>query len=120
MNLKADSKQVSRIGDSLIFKLGNGKKAYLVNDDSDDDNKFAKYKYYGKMRDLDYFVLQVFYYEGSSHLIIDSAFRRYNFILSGFPVMSPNKKNIISGSCDLEAQYIFNGIKIYNANYPKE
>ncbi|MDT8412239.1 MAG: hypothetical protein RQ875_07255 [Vicingaceae bacterium] len=116
-NLYKDSLKVTRIQDTLIFKLNNGENAYLINDDSDDDSKYGQYHYLGTIDNLNHFIVYGAFYEWHNYLLIDMESGDTNY-LAGFPILSPDKKTIISGNCDLVAGFTFNGLELYSNTNP--
>tara|TARA_B110000285_G_scaffold92393_1_gene105823 strand:- start:379 stop:1065 length:687 start_codon:yes stop_codon:yes gene_type:complete len=114
--LKEDSLKVIRLNDTLVFNLNNGKKAHLINDDSNGE-RYGQYSYLGTLDNLNQFIVYGSFWEWHNYILIDMESGDTNY-LAGFPVLSPDKKTIISGNCDLIAGYTFNGLELYNNSSP--
>ncbi|MFL5762715.1 MAG: hypothetical protein ACJ77K_02160 [Bacteroidia bacterium] len=105
-----DSANVKRDGNKITFHLENGKDTMIVNDSSEED--LAYFSYEKDMKDIGYWLLFVSYYEGSSFLVISKADGAQTYMW-GYPLVSPDKKHVLSASFDLEAAFCENGIQLF-------
>ena len=110
-NLKRNEGSVSRVGDSLIFKLGKGEKI-LVNKGTEADD-FENYKFIGKINDINSYLVFASFWESYAFLIVNVKTGTETY-LCGFPSVSPNKKYVVAAGFDLQAGFVFNGIQMYD------
>jgi hypothetical protein len=110
-NLNRDAAFVTRMGDSLIFKLEKGNKI-LLNKGSEADD-FENYKYIGKLKDINSYLVFASFWESYSFLVVNAKTGHENY-LCGFPEVSPNKKHVAAAGFDLQAGFVFNGIQMYD------
>ncbi len=113
-----DSFSVKRFGDTLNFLLENGNYAMLINNTSDNDSS-SKYFFQGLNKELNQFVVYGIFYEWWYHVLIDKR-TGDTTVTCGPPVVSPDKKFFVCTNSDIEAQYTFNGIELFeNTSPPK-
>ncbi len=101
---------ISRRGDSLIIKTTNGRNVYLVTRQSDNDD-LAIYDFIQDMPDINQWLVLGSYWESYGYLLIDKT-SGDTTDLYGMPVVSPDKKHIITFNQDLEAGFTFNGLQL--------
>jgi len=108
-NLLKDSAGVKRIGDSLFFKISNGRTATLVNTKGEN---YGSYLYLGKLNDIGQYLIQGSFDEWSSNYLI-SEVTGDTTEMCGLPVVSPDRKLLISGNADLIAGFSINGFDLF-------
>lgn len=116
--LLRDSALVSFENDSLTFKLDNGQTTGLKNNKNDEGDDYAVYQYEGLLSDIGFFVLSGTYYEANDYVLVSKASGEF-FHMRGEPVVSPDKKYILSPQCDLDAGFVPNGFELYRINNGK-
>ena len=110
--IKKQSAFVSRKGDSLLFKCANNEPAYLINNPNSDSDDFASYSFIQDMPEIGQWLIMGSYYEAYGYVFIDKTTGE-STELYGMPVVSPDKKYIITFNQDLEAGFTFNGIQLF-------
>lgn len=101
---------ISRSGDSLIIKTTDGGNVYLVTRQSDNDD-LAIYDFIQDMPDINQWLVLGSYWESYGYLLIDKTSGDTTH-LYGMPVVSPDKKHIITFNQDLQAGFTFNGLQL--------
>jgi hypothetical protein len=94
--------------------------ATLINsteEEEGDDEKYVTYQYRGYSKEVNQFVVYGAFYEWYDYLLIDGV-TGDTTDLCGIPIVSPGKKQLISGNADLDAGYTFNGIELYDDSHP--
>lgn len=112
-NLLKDSALVKRSGDTLTFKIANGKKVTLADNKNTDGDEYADYDYMGYLTDIKHFVVFGAFYEWYNYLLISEK-TGDTILLRGEPVLSPDKKLLVSGNLDLVAGFTENGFELYS------
>jgi hypothetical protein len=107
---------VTRHSDSLIFKLKNNNQLILKNDSL--DTSWAMYEYEGELKNIDFWVVNVTYYEWYNTILVDRE-NGDTTITIGRPIVSPDKKYVMCGNVDLLATFTFNGLELYKLNKGK-
>lgn len=109
-NIQRDSNSVKRINDTLKLLTDIGE-ILVVNNPSDNDD-FCKYEYLYFESRLNKYVIAGSYWESSDYLLIDKLTGTKSKYI-GLPSVSPNRKYILTGNCDLVAGFTYNGIELY-------
>ena len=109
--LSQDSSQVKRIKDSLIFTSINKKEISLTNNLNEEED-YEKYSYIQNLSDIKQWLISGVYNEYYDYILIDQNSGE-KIAMPGLPIVSPNKKLIISGNSDLVAAFTFNGLELY-------
>ena len=112
VRINKDAPFVSRFGDSLIFVLASGKKAYIVNNDHTDGDDYASYSYLNDMKGINQWLIAGSYYEAWGCLFINKINGDTTF-LYGTPIVSPDKKYVLTYNMDLYAGFTYNGFELY-------
>lgn len=85
----------SRTGDTLVISLANGASRTFVDHGTEADA--VRYTYDGRLAGIGYHAVQVHYYEGGAHLLIDDATGEVTRV-PGPPVVSPDGDRIAIAS----------------------
>lgn len=106
---------VSRKGDSLLFKKSDNTYAYITNvnmDPNAEGDDYASYSFIEDMPEIGQWLLMATYYEAYGYVLVNKATGETTE-LYGMPVVSPDKKYIITFNQDLEAGFTFNGFQLF-------
>ena len=98
---------------TLVLKLANGNTMSFDRDIEDWNNDgLSEYIFAHYFDKIDYYLLIIQYYEGSSWMLVN---RKNGFKkdILGLPYISEDNKKIIAINSDLVAGYNFNGIALY-------
>ncbi|SHK89761.1 hypothetical protein SAMN05444266_101518 [Chitinophaga jiangningensis] len=111
----AKDSTVKRTGNSLQFKLQNGKIATLTDKDSDAENEgdFVHFSYVSNYPEINRKGIIAYYYESQDFLLLDTRTGDTLHIWTE-PIFSPDKKHILCASMDLVAAFMPNGFQLYN------
>lgn len=113
-NNLSQNPEVKRNGDTLFIVLKNNSVKTLVSkpyvEGADD---LTEYKYLGKTQPINYHLIYVGLYEGFTYLMVNADNGRETY-MCGLPVVSPDKKHLAASYFDLQAQFVFNGIEMYD------
>ena len=102
---------VERSGDTLRIPLRSGETVTLVDHDAGGaDNLF--YTYRDHLSGIGYHVVDIHYYEGGEHLVIDDSTGERTR-LSGPPVVSPDAERIVVASAAGAAGYTPNELQVW-------
>lgn len=103
----------NRMRTSLRLQLRNGRSVVLKDfQKRGDEASVVKYSFRGYVRDIGYFLIHRQFYEGEDYLIIqDTTGRRYE--LQGVPVISPDKRRLVTASNGINGGYNANAIQIW-------
>ena len=95
----------------LVLRLANGE-TLNFNKAREDTDGLQEYIFEHYLDQIDYYLLTVVYWEGSSKLLVN---RKNGFTkeIIGMPYISEDNKKIIAINSDLDAGYNFNGIELY-------
>lgn len=107
---------VSRKGDSLIITCTNNTVKYIVNNNDEESNAFASYTFLKDMPEINQWLLMATYYEAYGYMLIDKT-SGDSTVLYGMPVVSPDKKHILTFNQDLEANFTFNGFQLFEMQH---
>ncbi|MDR6564362.1 MULTISPECIES: hypothetical protein [unclassified Arcicella] len=114
-NLIPDSTKLEKVGLKWFGNLADGtKKNIATNDTTEGFDTYAVYEFIGVLAEQSQWVFQVNFYESIEYVLIDMHTGKH-MPLYGFPVVSPDKKWIISSNADLvagESENAFNLIQI--------
>jgi hypothetical protein len=116
--MRAYASVVSRKGDSLGITCANNKIIYMINNNDEDDDAFANYTFLKDMPEINQWLLMGTYYEAYGYLLIDKT-SGDSTALYGMPVVSPDKKYIITFNQDLQANFTFNGFQLFEMKQSK-
>lgn len=117
-NLKRDAEYVKRVGDTLLFKLENGKFTKLINNPNQEADNYAHYDFMGRMPEINQSVVLGTFYEWYNYYLINH-YTGDTTVLSGYPEVSPDHRFIVSGNSDLVAGFTFNGLEFYQMDNKK-
>jgi hypothetical protein len=101
---------------NLNFKLRNGQEITLKNDTS--DSNYETYRFIESLKNIDYWLIGVTYYEGRGYLLIDKQNGDETEIY-GNPYFSKNKDWFITYSFDIEAAFDPNGFQLFQVENGK-
>ncbi|MDR1761047.1 MAG: hypothetical protein LBR55_01210 [Bacteroidales bacterium] len=95
----------------LVLKLANNDTLSFVTEGENTDGH-TSYIFEHYFDQIDYFLLQVLYWEGNSWLLVNrkNGFKKE---ITGLPYISEDNTKIITVNSDLDAGYTFNGIELY-------
>ncbi len=102
---------VQRSGDTLIVRIGRGENITLV-DDTTEGDKWVRYVYQGKLAGTPFHLIDVGFYEGGMHLLVDSVTGHKSFV-DAAPEPSPGGMFLAVPSMDMEAEYEPTRLTIY-------
>jgi hypothetical protein len=94
----------------LIFRLKSGSNLVLKNDTS--VTNYIEYKFLQSYNSIDYWLIRLYYYEGSGYLLLDKETGE-KIDIYGEPKFSGNKNYFFTSSFDIEATYDPNGFELY-------
>jgi hypothetical protein len=103
---------VNRSGEQLIFTLKNGQQKILKANLQDDENS-VDYIFTRSLDAIGHWEVLAFYYESFDYILI-SQLDGTETHLWNKPVLSPDNKYLLCGSCDLEAQFVPNGFQMWS------
>jgi hypothetical protein len=104
---------VKREGDSLIITLDNGQhKVFVSNSHPAQDDSYTEYTYTGYIPDIKAYGIYCTYYESFEYKLVDQT-NGETISTWGPPIISPNKKNFLCVSYDLEARFSANGFQLF-------
>ena len=110
--LKKDARYVSESNEKITLTLLTGKEIIFENDTLDNSDDFFQKDYLEYLPKVGFFVFRNNYYEGGNFsLINDKSGKEY--IIEGFPKLSPDAKHLIVTNQEAEAGFEFNGIQIF-------
>lgn len=109
------TKNARRQGDSLILECDNGKTVTLINNYTEDDS-YKGFRFLELNREIDFFVVNILYYEGSAILLVNKKTGK-EIQTIGPPVVSPNKQFFACGNCDIIAQFDVSGIELFKKEH---
>ncbi len=113
-NIKTDSADVIRMGDTLKIKINKTLTKKYFNNSNDGDN-YAKYFYVRKLKNANFYLIFVSLTEAYTFLAVNIKSGKETY-LCGAPFVSPDKTKIICGGFDLAAGFVFNGLQLYEVN----
>lgn len=103
-------KFAKRDAKGLHLKLRN-RKEVLVRNVEDDGEASTHYEFEGYDPDTGFYLISVSYSEGNDYLLVSSK-DGSQFHIPGPPIMSPDKKWLVSIMLDLDVQYNLNVIEV--------
>lgn len=109
---------VKRVGDTLFLPIDNGNPVAMGNNNEDDGDAYVKFFYEGFMPEINCYCIRAGYYEGGDYVLLNRT-TGTNIHVWGKPLMSPDKKQLICTSYDLEAGFIPNGYQLLGYNNGK-
>jgi hypothetical protein len=115
-NLARDKHDVRRKGDTLYFNLQDGRKATLVNNNSDGEPR-AIYKYFNEISDINCYCIFASGMEDFCYLLINKTTGDSTRV-DGKPILSPNKKLIICAGYS-DSGMDLNGFELFEINNNK-
>ena len=118
INLKRDAGYVTRVGDTLLFKLESGKYTKLINNPDQEADNYAHYDFMGRIPEINQSVVLGSFYEWYNYYLINH-YTGDTTVLSGYPEVSPDHRFIVSGNSDLVAGFTFNGLEFYQTEDKK-
>mgnify|MGYP001060556717 CR=1 FL=1 len=102
---------VERSGDTLVIPVPGGEHVRLVNEDAGGpENVF--YSYRDHLKDAGYHVVDVHYWEGSAHILVDDSTGRETRVM-GPPVASPDGRRLVVASAAGVAGYSPNELQVW-------
>jgi hypothetical protein len=116
-NYAIEQVKISRTGgrvvrDGLRLELRAGKRLVVLKDDCSDSESYARYSFEGHLTDISYLLVSVTSYEGGGYLLINERSGTQESI-SGTPLVSPDKKRIVTTSMDFMAGYSNKTIEVW-------
>lgn len=113
VNIQRDSNWVKRMGDTLKLLTDNGEIS-IVNTPPDNDG-FSNYEYLYYDSRINKYVIAGSYWESYDYVLVDKL-TGIKVTTIGLPSVSPNRKYIFTGNCDLVAGFTLNGIELYKSS----
>ena len=115
--LKQDSR-VSRVKDGLLFTLSNGETKLLKENKTTEGDDYAAYSFQQALDDIGQWLVAGSYYESYDYILVDQE-DGTETRLWGYPILSPDKKNFLTSSVDLEAGFVPNGFQLWSVEEKK-
>lgn len=111
----AKDSTVKRSGNTLQFKLQNGKTTTLTDKDDDAENEgdFVHFAYLSDYPEINSKGIVAYYYESQDFLLLNTL-TGDTLHLWTEPIFSPDKKQILCASMDLVAAFMPNGFQLFN------
>lgn len=103
---------VTRNGDSLLFKKPDNEYAYLINNTNTDSEDFASYDFIQYMPEIGSWLVMGSYYEAYGYILVNKTTGDMTQLF-GVPVVSPDKKYMLTFNQDLQAGFTFNGFQFF-------
>ncbi|MEA5260723.1 hypothetical protein VB264_23190 [Arcicella aquatica] len=109
-NLIPDSTKLEKVGLNWFGNLADGTKKHIATNDTT-EGTYAVYEFIGVLAGQSQWVFLLKLYESAEYVLIDMHTGKHT-PLYGFPVVSPDKKWIISGNASLVSDESVNGFNL--------
>jgi len=106
-----DTSLINIAKDSIIIKTKN--KIVTLKNDTTMNDTYAKYKYLKTYNNIGFVHLKGSFWEWTEDILVNLSDGEITSLVSN-PIISPDKKLLISYNVDLIAQFMMNGIELYN------
>lgn len=108
--IAACADRVTRNRDTVVVKLRGDSTVSFENVEAGEQSR--GYFFAGYLEEIDAFLMEVVYWEGYGYILVDAA-TGHQTHLDAPPVVSPDRKRLITANMDLEAGYTRTRIQIY-------
>jgi len=110
---KVDTSLINVYKDSILIRTIS--KNVVYKNDSTDGESMVSYEFKSIIPELGYVHIKGLHWEWTTDWFINIKSGAETYFWDN-PVLSPNKQNVITFSCDLEASFMPNGIQLYKIN----